>query len=120
MRQASDDSHDSAYGSVIYEIPDDAKLAPESSPAMSYSAASPNAVDGNDNLPNYQYLGQEYVNSTSNTLPRYSTSDLHWHDVSPHYSFIVPKGQEPYFELIEGNIMSFHKTPQKVYLDNPQ
>ena len=123
-------SKDSAYYSASTECSDDAYYQKHSPNAMSYTAGSPTFYE-TDPLPTHQYLQPSYFES-SPTLERSNSERGHLSRVTPSslgwtsdarflnfYKFIVPKGGEAHFELVEG-YWGQYDIPEKVFLDSPK
>ena len=125
----SNGSNDSAYYSVVSQLSEDVHF-PERSLAMSYSAGSPVPLCEGDNLSNTQYYNRQYLESNPplqdsdsdrGNLYRPTPTSLKWLDTDllSLYKFVVPKGKEPYFELLPSYFVS-SETPEIVYLDHPR
>ena len=122
-------SNDSAYYSTISQNSDDAYFSKQSPTTMSFGAGSPHLYD-DDNFSTPQYRHPQYLesspplersNSNRSSSSRATPSSLGWpRDASMlgYYKFVIPKGKEPYFELLPPFFVS-PGTPERVYLDSP-
>lgn len=116
---------ESAAGTKGYGSDDDAcySVSPEGSDdicypkdSISFGAGSPTFYEYN--LPAYQHHPPSKQSYSSRATP----SSLGWTSDTTFlnfYKFVVPKGKEPYFELLKGCYIPLD-TPEKVFLDPPE
>ncbi|KAG0651984.1 hypothetical protein D0Z07_1164 [Hyphodiscus hymeniophilus] len=126
---ARNGSKDSAYWSAGTEASDEYYQKPSPSATVAYSTGSP-ALCETDSLFGQQYEQNTYQdeapiftrsNSTGSNFPRTTLSDLTLTEESlmNFYKFVIPKGNEPYFELVVPAYWDPYNMPGKVYLDSP-